>query len=195
MASSSTNLNHPGLHKLEEVIVKPLSPYLSPNTSMSCTQIYLRAAMDLKTIGLRYFKIFGSQQDLEGAYATVISKWIAGVIPSQNVYINGDGDTSHNLFVIYNAVRANLLIAIDGKDEALNQVYDIALVDRTTLQGLFDLSRSRLVSEFHRLRNYKQAFRKFRAGDVRLSLADISKAKQLLSTVWRMASSIPWNGT
>jgi UDP-N-acetylglucosamine 4-epimerase len=179
-ASSSTYGDHPGLPKVEEVIGKPLSPYaVTKYVNELYADVFARC-YDFKTIGLRYFNIFGPRQDPEGAYAAVIPKWTASMISNQTVYINGDGETSRDFCYIDNAVQANLLAALTGKGEALNQVYNIAVGDRTTLNGLFELIRSGLVAEFPHLKDYKPAYREFRAGDVRHSLADTSKAEQLL---------------
>jgi UDP-N-acetylglucosamine/UDP-N-acetylgalactosamine 4-epimerase len=191
-ASSSTYGDHPGLPKVEEVIGKPLSPYAVTKYANELYADVFARCYGFRTIGLRYFNIFGPRQDPEGAYAAVIPKWMAGMISNTPVYINGDGETSRDFCYIENAVQANLLAALTEKDEALNQVYNVAVGDRTTLNELFELIRSGLVADFPHLADYRPDYREFRAGDVRHSLADISKAERLLGykPIHRIADGI-----
>ena len=133
-----------------------------------------------QSIGLRYFNVFGPRQDPNGAYAAVIPKWIAAMIRNEPVYINGDGETSRDFCYIANVVQANLLAATTGNQEAVNQVYNIAVGDRTTLNQLFEHMRADLATRFPHLQKFQPSYRDFRAGDVRHSLADISKARSLL---------------
>jgi UDP-N-acetylglucosamine 4-epimerase len=131
------------------------------------------------TIGLRYFNVFGPRQDPEGAYAAVIPAWTAALIRKATVYINGDGDTSRDFCYVANVVQANLLAAT-SRPEAANQVYNIALGQRTTLNELFALIQESLREVLPSLPEQKPVYRDFRAGDVRHSLADITKARSLL---------------
>jgi len=134
------------------------------------------------TIGLRYFNIFGRRQDPNGAYAAVIPKWTAALLQGEPVHINGDGETSRDFCYIANAVQANLLAATTANPDAKNQVYNVAVGDRTTLNILFALLRDNLTA--HGVNADAQpVYRDFRAGDVRHSQADIAKAQRLLGYV------------
>jgi UDP-N-acetylglucosamine 4-epimerase len=179
-ASSSTYGDHPGLPKVEDVIGKPLSPYaVTKLVNEQYADVFARA-YGFKTIGLRYFNIFGAHQDPDGAYAAVVPKWTAAMIHNQPVFINGDGETSRDFCYIANTVQANLLAATAPHPDAANQVYNVAVGDRTTLNDLFEAIRTTLEPRFPHLKDFKPSYRDFRAGDVRHSLADITKAKALL---------------
>ena len=179
-ASSSTYGDHPGLPKVEDVIGKPLSPYAVTKYVNELYSSVFARCYGFKTIGLRYFNIFGRRQDPEGAYAAVIPKWIASMIKNEPVYVNGDGETSRDFCYIENAVQANLLAATTENPEAIDQVYNVAVGDRTTLNELVSMIRALLVPAFPHLSDFRPVYRDFRAGDVRHSLADISKAQGLL---------------
>jgi len=179
-ASSSTYGDHPDLPKVEERIGKPLSPYaVTKLVNELYAEVFARA-YGFRTIGLRYFNIFGPHQDPEGAYAAVVPKWVAAMIRGEPVYINGDGETSRDFCYIANAVQANLLAATADRPEAANQVYNVAVGDRTTLNDLFRAIRDTLAVRFPQLRDLEPVYRDFRPGDVRHSQADISKARALL---------------
>lgn len=179
-ASSSTYGDHPGLPKVEDRIGKPLSPYaVTKLVNEQYADVFARV-YGLNTIGLRYFNIFGQRQDPNGAYAAVIPKWTAAMIKNEPIWINGDGETSRDFCYIANAVQVNLLAATAEHPEAANQVYNVAVGDRTTLNELFEALRSSLEPRFPHLKGCKPSYRDFRAGDVRHSLADINKARTLL---------------
>ena len=179
-ASSSAYGDHPGLPKVEEVIGRPLSPYaVTKYVNELYADVFARC-YGLSAIGLRYFNIFGPRQDPDGAYASVIPKWIAQLINGEPVYINGDGETSRDFTYVDNAVQANILAATTQNPHALNQVYNIAVGERTTLNELFELQRRLLVEELPSLRDCRPHYRAFREGDVRHSQADIAKARKLL---------------
>jgi len=179
-ASSSTYGDHPDLPKVEEKIGKPLSPYaVTKLVNELYAEVFART-YGFNTIGLRYFNIFGRRQDPEGAYAAVIPKWIATMIKNEPVYINGDGETSRDFCYIDNTVQANLLAATATNDEAANQVYNVAVGDRTSLNQLYFHLRDNLASRFPHLQDANPVYRDFRAGDVRHSQADVSKAERLL---------------
>ena len=133
-----------------------------------------------KTIGLRYFNIFGARQDPEGAYAAVIPKWVAAMLHNEPVYINGDGETSRDFCYIENTVEANILSALADDPEAVDQVYNVALNDQTSLTELFNSIRNILQNRLPDLQIPDPIYQDFRAGDVRHSRADISKAKKLI---------------
>ena len=178
-ASSSTYGDHPGLPKVEDVIGKPLSPYAVTKYINELYADVFARCYSFNTIGLRYFNIFGRRQDPNGAYAAVIPKWTAALLTGDAVYINGDGQTSRDFCYIANAVQANLLAATTANPDAKNQVYNVAVSDRTTLNILFALLRDNLTTHGVSA-NTQPVYRDFRAGDVRHSQADISKAQRLL---------------
>lgn len=177
-ASSSTYGDHPGLPKIEDQIGKPLSPYaVTKYVNELYADVFARA-YGTPSVGLRYFNVFGRRQDPNGAYAAVIPRWIAAMIRNEEVVINGDGETSRDFCYIENVVQANVLAAL-AADEGLNQVYNVAYGGRTTLNQLFSYLAEALREvgiEYGRSPRYGA----FRAGDVRHSQADISKAARLL---------------
>jgi UDP-N-acetylglucosamine 4-epimerase len=179
-ASSSTYGDHPGLPKVEERIGKPLSPYAVTKAVNEMYADVFDRTYALQSIGLRYFNVFGPRQDPNGAYAAVIPKWIASLIAAEPVYINGDGETSRDFCFIANTVQANLLAALSTDPAAVNQVYNVAVGDRTTLNELYGHLRQALLPRFPHLQDAVPQYREFRAGDVRHSLADIGKAYNLL---------------
>ncbi|MCA1978316.1 MAG: Vi polysaccharide biosynthesis UDP-N-acetylglucosaminuronic acid C-4 epimerase TviC [Thiobacillus sp.] len=179
-ASSSTYGDHPGLPKVEDVIGKPLSPYAVTKLVNELYADVFGRCYGMESIGLRYFNIFGRRQDPKGAYAAVIPKWVASMIANEPVYINGDGETSRDFCYIDNVIQANLLAATSQHAEAANQVYNVAVGERTTLNQLFETIRASLAPRFPHLADARPVYRDFRAGDVRHSLADISKARARL---------------
>ncbi len=179
-ASSSTYGDHPGLPKLEAEIGNPLSPYAVTKVVNELYADVFARAYGFKAIGLRYFNIFGRRQDPNGAYAAVMPKWFSAVIRGEELFINGDGETSRDFCYIDNCVQANILAACATKDEALNQVYNVAFGERTTLNELFQMIQQRVVTILPDVKETSPIYRDFRAGDVRHSLADISKARNLL---------------
>lgn len=195
-ASSSTYGDHPALPKVEEAIGKPLSPYaVTKYVNELYAEVFART-YGFHTIGLRYFNIFGKRQTPDGAYAAVIPKWTAAMIQGDDVYINGDGDTSRDFNFIENAVQANILAAT-ADDDAKNQVYNVAVGGRTTLNTLFTALKDNLSINGI---DYSQApiYRDFREGDVRHSQADISKIQSALGydpqfdVVQGVKKAMPW---
>ncbi len=179
-ASSSTYGDHPDLPKIEERIGKPLSPYAVTKLVNELYADVFSRCYGLHTIGLRYFNIFGPHQNPDGAYAAVIPKWIASMHKGEPVFINGDGETSRDFCFVANAVQANLLAATRENADALNQVYNVAVGDRTTLNDLHRLIKSELQRHLPGLHVDAPQYRDFRAGDVRHSLASIDKARSRL---------------
>jgi UDP-N-acetylglucosamine/UDP-N-acetyl-alpha-D-glucosaminouronate 4-epimerase len=179
-ASSSTYGDHPGLPKVEDEIGRPLSPYAVTKYANELYADVFARCYGVNTIGLRYFNVFGPRQDPEGAYAAVIPKWIAQLIGGEPVYINGDGKTSRDFCYVENAVQANLLAATADDPAALNQIYNVAVAERTTLNELYELERALLAEHYPQVRECRPLYREFREGDVRHSQADISKARKLL---------------
>lgn len=198
-ASSSTYGDYPDLPKVEDKIGKPLSPYaVTKFVNELYAEVFAKTYM-LESIGLRYFNVFGKRQDPNGAYAAVIPKWIASMIQGDKIYINGDGETSRDFCYVANVVQANLLAANAKGLPSLAQVFNIAVGDRTTLSQLFHSLRDCLTNECHlsEITN-TPIFRDFRAGDVRHSQANISKAREFLgySPAYKLRAGIseamPW---
>ena len=179
-ASSSTYGDHPDLPKVEDQIGRPLSPYAVTKLVNELYADVFASSYGCKSIGLRYFNIFGQRQDPNGPYAAVIPKWFEHMIKGEEVFINGDGQTSRDFCFIENAVQANLLAATTENDTATNQVYNIACGQRTTLNELFALINMIAVKKNPNAGDIQPIYRDFRAGDVRHSLASISKAKSLI---------------
>ena len=179
-ASSSTYGDHPDLPKVEDKIGRPLSPYAVTKYVNELYADVFGNTYGLQCIGLRYFNVFGPRQDPDGAYAAVIPKWIASMIKNELVYINGDGETSRDFCFIENVCQANLLAATSDNLVAANQVYNIAVGDRTSLNQLYDHLHLNLLPLYPYLKGAGPVYRDFRGGDVRHSLADISKAINLL---------------
>lgn len=179
-ASSSTYGDHPDLPKVEDRIGKPLSPYAVTKYVNELYAGVFASTYGFKSIGLRYFNVFGPRQDPNGAYAAVIPKWIAAMIKNESVYINGDGQTSRDFCYVDNAVQANLLAATTDNPEAADQVYNVAVGDRTSLNDLFEHLRGNLTAHYPHLKNRNPVHQDFRAGDVRHSLASIEKAAKYL---------------
>ena len=216
-ASSSTYGDHPGLPKVEDSIGKPLSPYAVTKYVNELYADVFEKTYGLQSMGLRYFNVFGPRQDPNGAYAAVIPKWIASMLQGETIYINGDGETSRDFCYIDNVVQANLLAATAATatepvvaSEARqpmppnpeSHIYNIAVGDRTTLNQLFHLLRDNLsnpvIASAARQSIPEPEYRDFRAGDVRHSLADISKAQRLLGyaptqrIAQGLALAMPW---
>ena len=205
-ASSSTYGDHPDLPKVEDSIGKPLSPYAVTKYVNELYADVFGKNYGLQSIGLRYFNVFGPRQDPNGAYAAVVPRWIASMIQNEPIYINGDGETSRDFCFVANAVQANLLAAtapVNVSHEPrfmspVNQVYNVAIGERTTLNELYAQLKSKLLPRYPHLLDAKPVYRDFRAGDVRHSLADISKAAQRLNyaPTHRIAQgldlSMPW---
>jgi len=195
-ASSSTYGDHPALPKVEDAIGNPLSPYaVTKYVNELYADVFART-YGFKTIGLRYFNIFGKRQTPDGAYAAVIPKWTSAMITGDTVYINGDGDTSRDFNFIENAVQANILAAT-ATDDVKNEVYNVAVGGRTTLNTLYAALKENLSANGV---DYAQeaVYRDFREGDVRHSQADISKIQNALgySPQFNIAQGIkkamPW---
>lgn len=179
-ASSSTYGDHPALPKVEDCIGKPLSPYaVTKYVNELYAEVFART-YGFQSIGLRYFNVFGPHQNPDGAYAAVIPKWIASMLKGETVFINGDGETSRDFCFVANVIQANLLAATVTDPEATNQVYNVAVGGRTTLNELHGLIRTELLKRLPQLQVAAPVYRDFRAADVRHSLASIDKAANLL---------------
>lgn len=177
-ASSSTYGDHPVLPKVEEIIGKPLSPYAVTKYVNELYADVFAKCYGFKTIGLRYFNVFGQRQNPNGAYAAVIPKWVTSLLNGEPVFINGDGETSRDFTFIENAVQANLLAATSN-ESAKNEEYNVAAGGQTTLNQLFKLI-SESMQTYVNLKDTSPTYRDFRQADVKHSLADIGKAVRLL---------------
>lgn len=179
-ASSSTYGDHPGLPKVEDCIGRPLSPYaVTKYVNELYADVFARS-YGLECTGLRYFNVFGPRQDPHGAYAAVIPRWIETLCAGAQPRINGDGETSRDFCFIDNTVQANLLAAATTRADACNTVYNVAVGSRTSLNELFGTIRGLLSRSRPELAAIEPHYGDFRAGDVRHSQADISRARDLL---------------
>jgi UDP-N-acetylglucosamine 4-epimerase len=178
-SSSSVYGDHPALPKTEAAIGRPLSPYAATKYAGELYAGVFARCYQIETIGLRYFNVFGPRQDPDGPYAAVIPRWIAAMLRGEAVCINGDGETSRDFCCVQNVVQANLLAATTANPKAIDRVYNIAINQRTTLNELFSLIRSRLLTRAA-LPIPPAKHQPFRPGDVRHSQADITQAQEHL---------------
>ncbi|WP_295891670.1 NAD-dependent epimerase/dehydratase family protein [uncultured Vibrio sp.] len=194
-ASSSTYGDHPALPKVEENIGNPLSPYaVTKYVNELYADVFMKA-YQFKSVGLRYFNVFGPRQDPNGAYAAVIPKWTNALINGEDLFINGDGETSRDFCFIDNVVQANILSAVANLEK--NEVFNVALGDRTTLNELYQAIQKALADNnvnYHK----EPVYREFRTGDVRHSQANISKARSMIGydpkirIVEGISIAMPW---
>jgi UDP-N-acetylglucosamine 4-epimerase len=195
-ASSSTYGDHPALPKVEGNIGNPLSPYAVTKYVNELYANVFAKTYGFKTVGLRYFNVFGKRQDPNGAYAAVIPKWTSTMINNEELFINGDGETSRDFCFIENTVQMNILAAT-AKEQAKDSVYNVAVGGRTTLNDLFFAIKGSLIKSDVNV-CIKPIYRDFRDGDVRHSQADISKAKNMLGykpefeIAQGIEKSMPW---
>ncbi len=179
-ASSSTYGDHPDLPKIEHKIGNPLSPYAVTKLVNELYANVFEIAYDFPSIGLRYFNIFGRRQSADSAYAAVIPKWIGEILGNKSITINGDGETSRDFTFIDNVIQANILSATTTDSKTIGQVYNIAVGERTTLIEMYNFISENIRLRLNKLKIKEPKFDDFRPGDVRHSLADITKAKDLL---------------
>lgn len=176
-ASSSTYGDHKALPKVEDVIGSPLSPYAVTKYVNELYSDVFYKNYGFASIGLRYFNVFGKRQDPDGAYAAVIPKWTASMIKGKNIIINGEGDTSRDFCYIKNVVEMNILAATSGLEKS--EVFNVAIGEQTSLNQLFsDIKDNLEVLGFTGVED--PTHKDYRAGDVKHSLADVSKAKMML---------------
>ncbi|CAN5906554.1 SDR family oxidoreductase [soil metagenome] len=173
-ASSSTYGDSASLPKVEHIIGKPLSPYAVTKYATELYADVFGTTYGMEIIGLRYFNIFGPRQDPKGAYAAVIPLFVEAVLKGKPPVMNGDGGQTRDFTFVGNCVQANIKAALTTNPEAVNQVYNIAVGDRTSLNDLFSILREEAGADV------TPVYGPNRAGDIRDSLADISKAQQLL---------------
>src|SRR6266498_3493670 len=158
-SSSAIYGDDPGLPKIEDVIGGPLSPYAVTKCANELYASVFARCYGMETVGLRYFNVFGPRQDPDGAYAAVIPKWIAAMMKNDPVQINGDGETSRDFCYVDNVVQMNLLSAATANPKAVNQIYNVAVNERTSLNELFAMLRERLLPYYPHLKRYKPVYR------------------------------------
>lgn len=180
-ASSSTYGDSESLPKVEDVIGKPLSPYAITKYVGELYADVFAKTYDMECIGLRYFNVFGRRQDPSGAYAAVIPKFIDALIRHKSPVINGDGSYSRDFTYIDNVIQINKLAMFTSKSESLNQVYNVAFGESSSLNELFNGIRFNLSKFDQHIENIQCTYGDFRKGDIPHSLASIEKAKNLLN--------------
>jgi UDP-N-acetylglucosamine 4-epimerase len=179
-ASSATYGDHPGLPKVEDAIGRPLSPYaVTKHVNEVYADMFARC-YQTDAIGLRYFNVFGPRQDPAGPYAAVIPQWLCAMMDNRRLSIYGDGSNSRDFCYVENAVQANLLASLSGNPAAVNQVYNVAVNARTSLNQLYQIMHAMVAQHFPHMAHYRPQYMADRPGDVRHSQADISKATRLL---------------
>jgi len=197
-SSSSVYGDLPDLPAREDKVGRPLSPY---SVTKSVNELYgdvFSRLYGLMSIGLRYFNVFGKRQDPNGAYAAVIPRWIGFLLNGEIPTIDGDGETTRDFCYIENVVQANLLSALTDNGGAVNKVYNIAFGEQTSLHQLYQLIRDEVSKYNPEVTKGEPLYGPFRKGDIRHSLADINKAKNLLGyqpeydVARGMARSIAW---
>ncbi len=186
-SSSSVYGDSKELPKVEERTGKLLSPYAVMKMTNELYAAVFRKTYGTETIGLRYFNVFGKRQNPEGAYAAVIPKWVSSLIKGDDVYINGDGETSRDFTYIANVIQMNILAGLTTNEKAFGEAFNVAVGGRNTLNELYDLIRDQLIDL--KIKNHESilqkepVYRDFRPGDIRHSNADITKAKTLVGYV------------
>jgi UDP-N-acetylglucosamine/UDP-N-acetylgalactosamine 4-epimerase len=197
-SSSSIYGDDPTLPRVEGKIGHPLSPYAASKRVGELYAASFSRCYPISTIGLRYFNVFGKRQDPNSAYAAVIPKWVGQLLKGEHTVINGDGETSRDFAYIANVIQANILAATTTDEKAINEYYNVAYGTRITLNELFALIRAGLAVSRPELKSVQPQYAPFRAGDVRHSLADISKISARLgyapqySVQQGLAETLPW---
>lgn len=179
-SSSSVYGDEPTLPKVESRTGRVLSPYAATKHINEVYASVFQRTYGLETIGLRYFNVFGPRQDPNGAYAAVIPRWMAALLEGKPCLINGDGSTSRDFCFVANAVQANVRAALTQVPGATDQVYNVAVGDKTSLLELYELIRARLAKQRPAIAKLEPSFQPFRPGDIKDSQADITKAKEKL---------------
>ena len=191
--SSSTYGDNPDLPKVEKKIGSPLSPYAITKYSDELFAENFSNIYGIEVIGLRYFNVFGRRQDPEGAYAAVIPKFIGMLLKHESPVINGDGTISRDFTYIDNVIQVNHLAALAHDKASVNQVYNVAYGERTTLNQLFGYLQKIIVSFDGEALKIKPVYGPARAGDIPHSQASVEKAKRLLgySPGYSVADGLP----
>ena len=179
-SSSSVYGDVTTIPQVEDRTGRVLSPYAATKATNEMYASVFQRTYGLRTVGLRYFNVFGRRQDPNGAYAAVIPRWIANLLKQQPCVIYGDGKTSRDFCYVANAVQANILAATATSNEAAGQAYNVACGEETSLNELYEMVRTGLASRQPTLASSELVYEPARQGDIRRSLADISKARGLL---------------
>jgi len=179
-SSSSVYGDSEELPKVEERTGNLLSPYaVMKYTNELYAGVFTRT-YGMECIGLRYFNVFGRRQDPDGAYAAVIPKWVGSLLEGEDVFINGDGETSRDFCYIDNVIQMNLLAGTTDNEEAFGEAFNVAVGGQTTLNELYELINKELTKNIESFEKKKAVYRDFREGDIRHSNANISKAQNLV---------------
>lgn len=180
-ASSSTYGDSQSLPKVEDKIGKPLSPYAITKYVNELYADVFKRTYDFNTIGLRYFNVFGRKQNPNGAYAAVIPKFVMQLMNHESPVINGGGEYSRDFTYIDNVILMNFLALTSDNEESVNQVYNTAFGERTTLNDLVKYLKQYLSDFDPKIADVEVIYGDYRKGDVPHSLASIDKAKELLN--------------
>ena len=197
-SSSSVYGDSAELPKVEERVGNVLSPYAAMKKTNEIYANVFQKTYGMETLGLRYFNVFGRRQDPNGAYAAVIPKWVGSLLENENIFINGDGETSRDFTYIDNVIQMNLLAGTTENAEAFGEAFNVAVGGRNTLNELYALINKELKKHLLAFTEKKATYRDFRAGDIRHSNADISKAKTFVGyapshTIYQgMEEAIEW---
>jgi len=179
-SSSSVYGDSQELPKVEERTGSVLSPYAAMKATNELYGGVFQKVYGMETIGLRYFNVFGRRQDPNGAYAAVIPKWVGAMLQGEDVYINGDGETSRDFTYIDNVIQMNLLAGTTENPEAFGEAFNVAFGGRNTLNELYELINGELKNHINGFEGKEVNYRDFRVGDIRHSNADINKAKTIV---------------
>jgi len=182
-SSSSVYGDSQELPKVEERTGNVLSPYAAMKATNELYAGVFQKVYGMETLGMRYFNVFGRRQDPNGAYAAVIPKWVGSLLSSEDVFINGDGETSRDFTYIDNVIQMNLLAGTIDNPEAFGEAFNVAVGGRNTLNELYALINTELGKHIKTFSSKKAIYRDFRAGDIRHSNADITKAKNFVGYV------------
>ena len=179
-SSSSVYGDSEELPKVEERTGNLLSPYAVMKMSSELYASVFKRTYEMETVGLRYFNVFGRRQDPNGAYAAVIPKWIGSLLEGEDVFINGDGETSRDFTYIDNVIQMNLLAGTTDNTKAFGEAFNVAVGGRDTLNELYALINKELGTHIDDFSKKEAIYRDFRVGDIRHSNANISKAQNFL---------------
>lgn len=179
-SSSSVYGDSQELPKVEERTGNLLSPYAVMKMTNELYAGVFFKTYNIETIGLRYFNVFGRRQNPNGAYAAVIPKWVGSLLVNEDVFINGDGETSRDFTYIDNVIQMNLLAGTIINTDAFGEAFNVAVGGRNTLNELYSLINKKLITHNQDFQEQQATYRDFRAGDIRHSNADISKAQKLV---------------
>ena len=197
-ASSSTYGDSTKLPKFEDEIGEPLSPYALTKYANELYASVFSKTHKIEVIGLRYFNVYGKKQDINGPYAAVIPKFIYQLINYESPIINGDGSFTRDFTHVEDVIQMNLLALATKSSQAINQVYNTAFGESTTILELFDLIKAILTKYDKRISKVNVIFGDARPGDVPHSVASIEKAKQLLNynpnvtTMLGLVKTVEW---